>query len=136
MIGLILGVWIIIASISAIILSYKLKLIFKFLQNINPHLAHIGVGIAIIGITCSSVFQKEYDYNLNTGDNFIVNEINVVLDKIETKNEKNFQALRANFLIQEENSYKNIKSGKLYISKMITSEQEYYINGIETYILF
>ena len=123
-IGLILGVWIIIASISAIILSYKLKLNFKFLQNINPHLAHIGVGIAIIGITCSSVFQKEYDYNLNTGDNFIVNEINVVLDKIETKNEKNFQALRANFLIQEENSFKNVKSGKNYypVSKMITSE--------------
>lgn len=123
-IGLILGVWIIIASIAAIILSYKLKLNFKLMQNINPHIAHIGVGIAIIGITCSSVFQKEYDYNLNTGDNFVVNEINVVLDKIETKNEKNFQALRANFLIQEENSFKNIKSGKNYypVSKMITSE--------------
>ena len=98
MIGLILGVWIIIASISAIILSYKLKLNFKFLQNINPHLAHIGVGIAIIGITCSSVFQKEYDYNLNTGDNFIVNEIKVLFDKIETSNEINYQSLRANFL--------------------------------------
>ena len=62
------------------------------MQNINPHIAHIGVGIAIIGITCSSVFQKEYDYNLNTGDNFIVNEINVVFDKIETKMKKIFSS--------------------------------------------
>ena len=123
-IGLILGAWIIIASISSIILSYKINLNFRFLQNINPHIAHIGVGIAIIGITYSSVFQKEFDYNLNTGDNFIVNEVTVVFDKVETKNEKNFQALRANFLIQEKNSFKNVKSGKNYypVSKMITSE--------------
>ena len=33
--------------------------------------------------------SKDKTRQLNTGDNFIVNEINVVLDKIETKNENN-----------------------------------------------
>ena len=57
-VGLLLGFWIILASIIAIFSSYKIKINIKFFKIINPHVAHIGVGIAIIGITCSSVFQK------------------------------------------------------------------------------
>ena len=79
-------------------LSYKIKFKFKFLQKINPHIAHIGVGIAIIGITCSSVFKSEYDFNLNEGDNFKVEQNKIIFDKIETTNEINYQALRANFV--------------------------------------
>ena len=47
----------------------------NFIQKINPHIAHIGVGIAIIGITCSSVFKQEYDFNLNEGEIFKVNDM-------------------------------------------------------------
>ena len=49
--------WIILASIIAIFSSYKIKINIKFFKIINPHVAHIGVGIAIVGITCSSVFK-------------------------------------------------------------------------------
>ena len=52
-VGLLLGFWIILASIIAIFSSYKIKINIKFFKIINPHVAHIGVGIAIIGITCS-----------------------------------------------------------------------------------
>ena len=124
-VGLLLGFWIILASIIAIFSSYKIKINIKFFKIINPHVAHIGVGIAIIGITCSSVFQNELDFNLNEGDRFNVNGKTVLFEKIETTNEINFQSLRGKFLFDiEKNQSKEIEAGKNYypVSKMITSE--------------
>ncbi len=124
-VGLLLGFWIILASIIAIFSSYKIKINIKFFKIINPHVAHIGVGIAIIGITCSSIFQNELDFNLNEGDKFIVNGKTVLFEKIETTNEINFQSLRGKFLFDiEKNRSKEIEAGKNYypVSKMITSE--------------
>ena len=124
-VGLLLGFWIILASIIAIFSSYKIKINIKFFKIINPHIAHIGVGIAIIGITCSSVFQNELDFYLNEGDKFYVNGKTVLFEKIETTNEINFQSLRGKFLFDiEKNQSKEIEAGKNYypVSKMITSE--------------
>ena len=124
-VGLLLGFWIILASIIAIFSSYKIKINIKFFKIINPHVAHIGVGIAIIGITCSSVFQNELDFNLNEGDKFNVNGKTVLFEKIETTNQINFQALRGKFLFDiEKNHSEKIEAGKNYypVSKMITSE--------------
>ncbi len=124
-VGLLLGFWIILASIIAIFSSYKIKINIKFFKIINPHVAHIGVGIAIIGITCSSVFQNELDFNLKEGDKFNVNGKTVLFEKIETTNEINFQSLRGKFLFDiEKNQSKEIEAGKNYypVSKMITSE--------------
>ncbi len=124
-IGLILGTWIIVASIISIMTLYKFNFGFRLMQKINPYIAHIGVGVAIIGITCSSIFKNEYDYNLNKGDEFYVNDLKIKLENIETTNQINFQALRANFLIKKNDDYiTNIKAGKNYYptSKMITSE--------------
>ena len=123
--GLLLGIWIIVASAISIKSSYKIKFNFKFIQTINPHIAHIGVGIAIIGITSSSVFKNEYSFNLSEGDHFEVKDVNIIFDKIETTNEINFQALRANFLIKKHDKFLgDIQAGKNYypVSKMITSE--------------
>ena len=123
--GLILGIWIIAASIIAIILSYKINLKYKLIKKINPHIAHIGVGIAIVGITCSSVFKEEYDYNLKVGDSIQMENINIIFENIETSNEINYQALRANFSINKNKELiSNVQAGKNYypVSKMITSE--------------
>ena len=123
--GLILGIWIIVASAISVILLYKIKLSYRFIQKINPHIAHIGVGVAIIGITCSSVFKNEFDFNIYEGDNFKLQDTNILLEKIETKNESNFQSLRANFVIKKNNELVGaVKAGKNYypVSKMITSE--------------
>ncbi len=124
-IGLILGSWIIFASLFAILTSYKLNFNFRFFQKINPHIAHIGVGIAIVGITCSSVFKNEFTYNIVEGENFKINKTDIVFDKIETTNEMNFQSLRANFLISKNKKViGSVKAGKNYypVSKMITTE--------------
>jgi Cytochrome c biogenesis factor len=113
-IGLILGSWIIVASIISIMTLYKFNFGFRLMQKINPYIAHIGVGVAIIGITCSSIFKNEYDYNLNKGDEFYVNDLKIKLENIETTNQINFQALRANFLIKKNDDYiTNIKAGKI-----------------------
>ena len=124
-IGLLLGFWIILASIMAIFSSYKIKININYFKIINPHIAHIGVGIAIVGITCSSVFQNELDFNLNEGDEFKVNGKTVLFKEIETTNQINFQALRGKFLFDiEKNQSKKIEAGKNYypVSKMVTSE--------------
>ena len=124
-VGLLLGFWIILASIIAIFSSYKIKINIKFFKIINPHVAHIGVGIAIVGITCSSVFQNELDFNLSEGDKFNINGKTVLFEKIETTNQINFQSLRGKFLFDiEKNQSKEIEAGKNYypVSKMITSE--------------
>ena len=124
-VGLLLGFWIILASAIAIFSSYKIKININYFKIINPHIAHIGVGIAIVGITCSSVFQNELDFNLNEGDEFKVNGKTVLFKEIETTNQINFQALRGKFLFDiEKNQSKKIEAGKNYypVSKMITSE--------------
>ena len=124
-IGLILGIWIIFASLMAIVFSYKINFNFKFLQKINPHIAHIGVGIAILGITCSSVFKEEYQYNLIKGEDFQIKNTNILFNNIEETNELNYQALRANFVIKKNgNLIGEVKAGKNYypVSKIITSE--------------
>ncbi len=123
--GLILGIWIILASCISIISSSKINYDFKLLQKINPYIAHIGVGVAIIGITCSSVFKNEYELNINEGDKFQIENTMISLEKIEMTNEINFQALRANFLIEKNKKIvARIKAGKNYypVSKMITTE--------------
>ncbi len=123
--GLILGIWIIVASLISIISFYKIRLNYKLLQKINPHIAHAGVGIALIGITCSSVFKNEFDFNINEGDQIQIDNLSINFDKIIVSNEFNFQALRANFLIEKNKRLiGNIEAGKNYypVSKMITSE--------------
>ena len=123
--GLILGIWIIASSLIAVISNYKIKINYKTVKKINPHLAHIGVGIAIIGITCSSVFKSEYNYTMNTGDQFKIDNTEITFQRVTTSNEINFQALRVNFLIEKNKKILgNIKAGKNYypVSKMITSE--------------
>ena len=96
-----------------------------FFKKINSHIAHIGVGIAIIGITCSSVFKNEYQYNLKQGDEFNIKNNTIIFENVETSNEKNYQALRINFVITDKDRVlSTIKAGKNYYptSKIITTE--------------
>ena len=65
-VGTIIGFWIIAASILSIFhnyLKYKFK---KFFIYNNALIAHIGVGIMIIGITFSSIFQVKNNFTIQT----------------------------------------------------------------------
>ena len=58
-IGILLSLTIISASLISIYYNYIKSGLKNFLTYNNALIAHIGVGIMIMGITCSSIFQSE-----------------------------------------------------------------------------
>ena len=128
-IGLTLGTWIIVASIISIIFRFKFSLSTKYIKIINSFIAHIGVGVMIIGITYSSVYQKEYNFNIKIGDEVSLGNQKLKFDNIKVIQKKNYQSLIAVFSLENNGkiiSY--IKPGKNYypVSKMITTEAGIY----------
>jgi len=124
-IGTFLGLWIILASIVSIFILYKPSFNIKFLTNINAYIAHIGVGIFIIGVTVSSVFKTEENYFLSENEIAVIDGFDVILKEIKFNNNSNFQELRGLFSIQKNNNeIAQIEAGKNYyfVSKMITTE--------------
>ena len=128
-VGLMLGSWIIAGSIISIILRYKFSTSVKYIKAINSYVAHIGVGVMIIGITYSSVFQEEHNFNIKVGDEININNQLLKFDDIKIFEEKNYQSLRAIFSIQDKNKFISfIKPGKNFypVSKIITTEAGIY----------
>ncbi len=127
--GLFLGSWIILASIVSIILRFKFLISFSYLKSINSFIAHIGVGIMIIGITFSSVYQNEYNFNISLGDQINLNDNILKLENIKVVEEKNYQSLKADFsLTKKDKIIGYIFPAKNYypVSKMITTEAGIY----------
>ena len=127
--GLILGSWIITASIISIFLRFKFSLSLYYIKIINSFIAHIGVGVMIIGITFSSIYQKEYNFNITVGDKINIDNVVLKFESIDIVEEKNYQSLRANFLLEKKGQLINyIKPGRNYypVSKMITTEAGIY----------
>ena len=96
---------------------------------INSFIAHIGVGVMIIGITYSSVYQKEYNFNIKIGDEISLGDQKLKFDNIKVIQKKNYQSLIAVFSLENNGkiiSY--IEPGKNYypVSKMITTEAGIY----------
>tara|TARA_Y100001970_G_scaffold166351_1_gene203473 strand:- start:36677 stop:38545 length:1869 start_codon:yes stop_codon:yes gene_type:complete len=123
--GTLLSLWIIIGSLISIILNYKFIYSFKYIKIINSYIAHIGVGIAILGMTFSSVYQKENNYNVKVGEEIKINNSIIKLENIIIKEKVNYQSLRGLFTIREnQKKVGNIKAGKnyYYVTKMITTE--------------
>ena len=83
----------------------------------------------IIGITFSSIYQKEYNFNIAVGEEInLKNEI-LKFEDIQIIEEKNYQSLKAILSIKDKNSnIIYIKPGKNYypVSKMITTEAGIY----------
>jgi len=128
-IGLMLGSWIIVGSLISIILRYKFSLTPKYIKSINSFTAHIGVGIMIIGVTYSSVYQKEYNFNMKIGDELNIENQLLKFDEIKIVDQENYQSLRAIFSIKNNDEIVGyIYPGKNYypVSKMITTEAGIY----------
>jgi len=128
-VGLILGSWIILASIISIILRFKFLISFNYIKSINSFIAHIGVGIMIIGITYSSIYQKEYSFNISVGEQINLYDNVLKLENIKVTEEKNYQSLKAFFSLRKKGELIDyILPGKNYypISKIITTEAGIY----------
>mgnify|MGYP001200287323 CR=1 FL=1 len=93
--GIILAFWII---------SNNLFLIFKRNKkySVGMIIAHFGIGLLILGITGSSIWQKERIVKMNINENIIVNKYNIIFEKIDEIKGPNYIALRGNFIVRDD----------------------------------
>jgi len=92
--GIILSFWII--SNNLIMLTKKHK---KY--SIGMIIAHLGVGLLILGITGSSVWQEEKITRMKIKEETKIETYSIVFDKIEEIRGPNYVALQGNFLIYD-----------------------------------
>ena len=107
-------------------LKFGLK---KFITNNNAIIAHIGVGIMILGITSSSIFKSEYNFSLEQNEVKKFNQYSVKLTGIEIFEKNNFQELMAFIEIHKNKKVISIvnPSKRYYqVSKIITTEASIY----------
>ena len=93
--GIILAFWII---------SNNLFMIFKKNRNYSTSMiiSHLGVGLLILGITGSSVWQKEKITRMKINDKTKIEKYNITFDKIEEVKGSNYVAIRGNFLVYDQ----------------------------------
>ena len=136
--GTILGLWIIAASLLSILhncLKYKFK---KFFIYNNALIAHMGVGIMIIGITFSSIFQTKNNFTIQTGEIVNSGQYSLQLKNLKIEEKNNFQELLGIFLLHKKNEFlTTIKSSKryYYVSKVITTEAGIYHDWFQDFYL-
>ena len=113
MLGIILSAWI----ISNVIVTFFQQLITnnkneKFINNDIPKyslsmvIAHMGIGLLIIGITCSSIWQKEKIIKMQVNDEITIHNYKVILNEVNNFQGPNYFALQGKFLVYD--SKKNI----------------------------
>ena len=115
--GIILAFWII---------SNNLLILFKKNKNysIGMIVAHLGVGLLILGITGSSVWQKEKIVRMKIDEKIKIEKYNIVFEKIDEIKGSNYVALQGNFLVFD--AKKNI------ITKLKPESRFYPITNIFT----
>ena len=94
LLGIILSFWIISNNLMIIIKKNK-----KY--SISMIIAHLGIGLLILGITGSSVWQKEKVIKMKIQEKTKVEKYSIVFDKIEEIRGTNYVALRGNFLVYD-----------------------------------
>ena len=97
----------------------------KRIQANSGLISHIGVGILILGITVSSVWQKELIKNIRIGDELIINNYSLKFTNLKEAQEKNYITIKGKFIVNKQ----GVEIGKIIaekryypISKIITSE--------------
>ena len=109
LVGIALGSWIICNVFVKIFINVKKenneKILFttKFLKQFNSMLiAHLGVGLLIIGITGSSVWQKENITRMKINDETTIKNYNIVFKEIKKIEGPNYIALEGNFWVYDQ----------------------------------
>ncbi len=93
-IGILLSFWIISNNLMMLIQKNK-----KYHKGMI--IAHLGVGLLILGITGSSVWQKENVSKMKIKDTVNIEKYNIVFDKIEESVGPNYVAIKGNFLVYD-----------------------------------
>ncbi|MDC0194870.1 heme lyase CcmF/NrfE family subunit [Alphaproteobacteria bacterium] len=137
-VGITLSLLIIGSSIANIYFNYiRYKKNNFFIHN-NSSLAHFGVGIAILGITCSSVFQAQHQLSISKDELLKINNYSLKLANIEIYEKENFQELKGKFiLLKNSKKISIIEPSKRYyhVSKIITTEAGIYHDWFQDFYI-
>jgi cytochrome c-type biogenesis protein CcmF len=83
----------------------------------------------ILGITFSSIYQKEYNFNISVEEEININDNVLKLENIQVIEKENYQSLKVLFSLRKKGELIDyILPGKNYypVSKMITTEAGIY----------
>jgi cytochrome c-type biogenesis protein CcmF len=85
------------------IISNNLIILIKNNKNysIGMIIAHLGVGLLILGITSSSIWQKEKIIVMKINSETKIEKYNIVFEKINEIRGTNYVALQGNFLVYD-----------------------------------
>ena len=132
--GIILAFWII---------SNNLLMIFKKNRNYSAGMivSHLGVGLLILGITGSSVWQTEKIIRMKIEDQTKIEKYTIVFEKIDEIKGANYLALQGNFLVydEEKNIITKLKpQNRFYpITNNFTTEASIHANLLrDLYVVF
>jgi len=92
--GILLSFWII--SNNFMMLIKKIK---KY--SISMIISHLGVGLLILGITGSSVWQKEKIIKMKINEEIKIEKYNIVFNKINEISGPNYVAIQGDFLVYD-----------------------------------
>ncbi len=123
-IGIFLAFWII--SNNFLNLIFKTKGFSK-----ETVLVHFGIGLLILGIASSSVWQEEKVVRMNVKDKMTIKNYTVTFDEINEIKGQNFVAIQGNFIVnKKKNKVTNLKPEKrLYpVTNIITTEAAIHTN--------
>jgi len=132
--GIILAFWII---------SNNLLMIFKKNRNYSTGMivSHLGVGLLILGITGSSVWQIEKITRMKIEDQTKIEKYTIIFEKIDEIKGANYLALQGNFLVydEEKNIITKLKpQNRFYpITNNFTTEASIHTNLLrDLYVVF
>ena len=124
-VGILLAFWIIANNV---IIFLKKK---ENLSN-GMVMAHLGIGLLILGITGSSVWQEEKITRMKVGNETNIREYNIILKEINEIKGPNYLALQGNFLVydKEKNIITKLKpENRFYpITNNFTTEASIHTN--------
>ena len=122
--GILLAFWII--SNNLILLFGKTNL------SRGMIIAHLGIGILILGITGSSVWQKEKIIKMDIGNKVVIEKYNIVFKEIKEITGPNYVALQGTFIVYDKknNVVTKLKpENRFYqVSNIFTTEASIHTN--------
>ena len=123
--GIILAFWII---------SNNIILLFKKNKNFSSGMliAHLGIGLLILGITGSSIWQEEKITRLQINTSTQINKYNIIFKEINEVKGPNYVAIKGNFTVydEKENIITKLEPENRYypITNIFTSEASIHTN--------
>tara|TARA_B100000963_G_scaffold234970_1_gene205364 strand:+ start:6686 stop:8563 length:1878 start_codon:yes stop_codon:yes gene_type:complete len=106
-------------------------IIIKDFKNISQNIAHFGFSLLILSILLNNFLSTEIITNLKVGESFKSNKLIINFEKIEKKQEQNFESIIGKFIIKNKDETIEILNPELRIynqPKIITSEADIKIN--------